>query len=311
MTMHAPQQQHAASVDQPPHAGAIRRRVGAILGGMGAALVLGITGLASPTAQAQEVVRYQFSPVNQYGLELTARYWNPIIDYVSGKSGVKLELKLGRTSADTTAYVLAREVDFVFSNHLFSPERETLGWRVFGRRQTTPLHGQVVVLADTPVQKLEQLADQSVAFPGPEALVAYKFPYAELVNRKVPVQVVFAGNSDAAFTQLVAGKVKAVGANSQLSEGWAKREGKALRVLWESAPLHDLALMASKKVPDKELAAVAKAFLEMGNDPQGRKVLESASEVVKLPPGTVFVKSDGSEYGAYRKFYQTAPAALR
>ena len=54
---------------------------------------------------------------------------------VVAKSGVKLELKIGRTSADTTAYVLTREVEFVFSNHLFSPDRDHLGWKVFGRRQ--------------------------------------------------------------------------------------------------------------------------------------------------------------------------------
>jgi hypothetical protein len=45
----------------------------------------------------------------------TAAYWNQIIRYVCEKSGVNLELKIGRTSADTTAYVLAQEVEFVFS----------------------------------------------------------------------------------------------------------------------------------------------------------------------------------------------------
>ena len=58
-------------------------------------------------ANAQSTT-YRFSPVNQWDINKTAAYWNPIIRYVSDKSGVKLELKIGRTSADTTAYVLAR-----------------------------------------------------------------------------------------------------------------------------------------------------------------------------------------------------------
>ena len=37
---------------------------------------------------------YRFSPVNQYDINLTAAYWNPIINYVSEKSGVKLSLKI-------------------------------------------------------------------------------------------------------------------------------------------------------------------------------------------------------------------------
>ena len=262
-------------------------------------------------AQAQENGVYRFSPVNLYGIELTASYWNPIIDYVSTKSGVKLQLKIGRTSADTTAYVLANEVEFVFSNHLFSPDRDQLGWKVFGRRDTQPIRSQVVVLADSPVTKLDQLANEAVAFPGPEGTVTYKFSYANLLNQKIPVKVVFAGNMDGAFAQLASGKVKAVGTQSQLSAGWSKREGKAVRVLWESDPLNDLALMASKNVAPKDLAAVSKAFLEMGRDPQGQKVLAGVSELVKLPPTTAFVPSTGADYTAYRNFYQTAPASLR
>ena len=266
---------------------------------------------ATPTVQAQENGTYRFSPVNQYGIELTASYWNPIIDYVSTKSGVKLQLKIGRTSADTTAYVLANEVEFVFSNHLFSPDRDQLGWKVFGRRATPAIRSQIVVLADSPITKLEQLANEAVAFPGHEATVAYKFSYANLLNQKIPVQVVFAGNMDGAFAQLASGKVKAVGTHTQLSSGWSKREGKAVRSLWESEPLNDLALMVSKNVAAKDLAAVSKAFLEMGQDPVGQKVLAGASELVKLPPNTAFAPSTGADYSAYRNFYQTAPANLR
>ena len=283
-----------------------RRR---LTGGLTMLAALAALTLATP-AHAQENGVYRFSPVNQYGIELTASYWNPIIDYVSNKSGVKLQLKIGRTSADTTAFVLANEVEFVFSNHLFSPERDHLGWKVFGRRATPAIRSQIVVLADSPITKLEQLANQQVAFPGPEATVAYKFSYANLLNQKIPVQVVFAGNMDGAFAQLASGKAKAVGTQTQLSSGWSKREGKAVRALWESEPLNDLALMASKNVVAKDLAAVSKAFLEMGRNPQGQKVLASASELVKLPPNTTFVTSTGADYTAYRNFYQNAPVSL-
>lgn len=275
------------------------------------ASALAVTAL-SGTAQAQTERSYAFSPVNQYGIELTARYWNPIVDYVSRKSGVRLQLKIGRTSADTTAYVLANEVEFIFSNHLFSPDRDHLGWKVFGRRDAPPIRSQIVVLADSPIQKLEQLADAPVSFPGPEATVAYKHSYAQLLNRSIPVQVIFGGNMDGAFAQLVSGKVKATGTHTQLAEGWQKREGKNLRALWQSEPLHDLALMvAAKKVPERDQQAVARAFVEMGRDPEGLKVLASASELVKLSATTAFVASNGSEYASYRNFYQTAPASLR
>lgn len=270
----------------------------------------GLVLLWASAALASETV-YRFSPVNQYDIQLTAAYWNPIIDYVSEKSGVKLNLKIARTSAETTAQVLAQEVEFVFTNHLFSPEREKLGWKVFGRRQLPPVHSQIAVLHDSPITELSQLKGEAVAFPGPEALVAYKFAYAQLLSSGVPVQVVFGGNQNGAIAQLLAGKARAVGGNSQLIEGYARRENKQFRVLWQSGPLHDLALMASSKVPDKELRAVAAAFVGMHKDPEGREVLRKASQQVGLTVDAYFIPSDGSEYADYRRFYQTAPEHLR
>lgn len=276
-----------------------------------ATMLLALSFLGAPLAQAAEPVKYRFSPVNQYGINLTAEYWNPIVAYVAEKSGVPLELKIGRTSADTTAYVIAQEVEFVFSNHLFSPEREKMGWKVFGRRQTPAIHSQIVVPSDSPVTELSQLQGEEVVFAGPEALVIYKFPYAHLLSKNIAVKPVFAGNNDAALAQLFNRKAAAAGSHSQLVAAYAAREGKTYRVLWSGPAVHDLALMAASDVPEKTVRAVSNAFVQMQTDPRGKAILESASKLVALPTDTRFIASDGSEYGAYRDFYRTAPASLR
>ena len=259
---------------------------------------------------AAQPVSYNFSPVNQYDITLTAAYWNPIIAYVSEHSGVRLNLKIGRTSADTTSFVLAKEVEFVFSNHLFSPAREQLGWKVFGRRNTPAVQGEIVVPEASPITRIEQLRGQQVAFAGPEALVVYKVPYAYLLSRNVDVRVVFAGNQNAALAQLFAGKVMASGGNSQLVEGYARREGKKLRVLWRSEPFQDLALMASSKVPEADVRKVANAFMNMAKDEQGRAIIERASQMVGLPKDAYFVPATAADYVTYKRFYQSAPESL-
>lgn len=260
---------------------------------------------------ATQSATYRFSPVNQWDIARTAAYWNPIIRYVSDKSGVRLELKIGRTSADTTAYVLAQEVEFVFSNHLFSPERDQLGWKVFGRRWTPPLQGQIAVPVDSPITRLEELKGQEVVFAGPEAFIGYKLPYAHLLSKNIDVKAVFAGNQNAAFAQLFAGKAKAVGSNSALVDGYSVREGKKFRVLWTSEGFHDLALMASSKVPEQDVKAVASAFINMHRDPAGKAILVKASEEVGLDRQAYFLPAMGGDYAAYRRFFQSVPAGLR
>lgn len=276
-----------------------------------ARLFLAIAALiCAAQATAQDTV-YRFSPVNQWDINKTAAYWNPIIQYVSEKSGVRLQLKIGRTSADTTSYVLAQEVEFVFSNHLFSPERDALGWKVFGRRNAPELRGQIAVPADSPITRLEDLKGQEVAFAGPEAFIGYKVPYAHLLSRGIDVKVVFGGNQNAAIAQMFAGKARAVGSNSMLIDGYANRENKQFRILWTSEGYHDLALMASSKVPEKAVRAVAAAFMGMSKDPRGRDILHRASNEVGLGADAHFVPASGADYAPYRRFYQTAPAALR
>jgi phosphonate transport system substrate-binding protein len=267
--------------------------------------------LAAGAARAADTPVYHFSPVNQYNLQVSASFWNPIIRYVSSRSGVPLDLKLGRTQADTTSYVLAREVDFAFTNHLFNRERARLGWTVFGRRDGPPLQGQIVVPADSPVRRLADLAGDAVAFPGPEAVVAYKVTYAELLRQHIPVDVVFATNMDGAFTQLFAGKVKAVGANSQLVQNYSGRERKAFRVLWNSEPFNDLALMASPRVPAAQVRAVAEAFIGMDKDPEGRRILTAAAALVHAGTPLAFVAASDADYADYRAFHAAAPLAVR
>lgn len=281
------------------------RWLGSFLAGVCALCLSG-----TPRAGLAQQVAYNFSPVNQFDIQLTAAYWNPIVTYVSEKSGVKLNLKIGRTSADTTSYVLAKEVEFVFSNHLFSPQREQLGWKVFGRRQTPALQGQIVVPADSPITDLSQLQGQEVAFAGPEAFVIYKVPYAHLLSKKIDVKVVFAGNQNAAFAQLFSGKVIAAGGNSQLVDGYARRENKKFRVLWSSEQFQDLALMASGKVPEKDVTAVAQAFFQMTKDPVGRDILHRVSKEVGLPNDAYFIPATGADYASYRRFFQNAPTSL-
>jgi len=281
-----------------------------VWGGIFAFCLALIIGIGSVQA-ADNVRTYKFSPVNQFGVELTASYWNPIIQYVSAKSGVNLVLKIGRTSADTTSYVLAKEVDFAFTNHLFNENRRRMGWQLLVRRNYPAVQGQILTTADSAVTDLRQLVDEEVVFPGREAFIAYKVTYAHLLANQIPVKVVFGGNHDGAFAQLFSGKVKAVGVNSQLAEGYARRENKQFRTLWSSEPFNDLALMVSPAVPEADVKAVTDAFLGMGGDPEGVAVIKRVSEAVKLPPFEHFIPAREEDYGSYVEFYRTAPESLQ
>ncbi len=274
-------------------------------------LIAALLLAGAPFAHAEPPQVYRFSPVNQWDIAKTAAYWNPIIQYVSAKSGVPMQMKIGRTSADTTSFVLAQEVEVVFTNHLFSPERQKLGWKVFGRRVAPALKAQLVVPVESGTTSLDQLRDLEVAYAGPEAFIGYKVPSAHLIALGIPVKTVFSGNQNAAFVQLFSGRAAAVGSNSMLVDGYAAREKKAFRVLWQSEEYHDLALMASAKVPEAHVRAIAAAFFGMHNDPAGRRTLEAASKEVALTAKDHFIPASMDDYRNYTAWFARAPALLK
>jgi phosphonate transport system substrate-binding protein len=49
----------------------------------------------------------------------------------------------------------------------------------------------------------------------------------------------------------------------------------------------------------------------MHQDPAGREILQQTAQKVGLPMDAYFVPSTASDYAAYRRFYQSAPAQLR
>ena len=246
------------------------------------ALMLGTAVQAAPT------VPYAFGVLNHRSLQATAAYWNPILNFVSARSGVPLELHIGRTANETTDRVVAGKLDFAYTNHLFTPKRDQLGWRVLARQESQGIRGQVVVLDRSPIRTLQDLSGKPVAFANPYGFTGYYVPMDALLRVGVKVSPLFSGNQEAAMGQLMSGQVAAAGVNHQVMADFARRRELKYRVLAESEPYFDLAVMASPRVSAADGEKVRQAFVSMTHDPEGLRVLQLAAQSLELAEGTWF-----------------------
>lgn len=257
------------------------------------------------SAQAAEQ-SYTFNVLNQRSVALTAQYWNPILIYVSKKSGVPLELRLAKTVQEGNALAEQGAYDFLFTNHFFTPERERFGFRVIARPASRPIRGQIVVPKDSPIKSLHELDGKEVAFPSPYAFAAYQLPIDALLKAKLNVKPVFTSNQEASFAQLKVGTVAAAAVNDTILERYALREGFEYRLLWNSEAFNDLCIMVSPNVPKEKVAAVRNAFVNMMNEAEGRKVVEAGAELLKIRDKLGFVPADDRDYENYRAFYKNS-----
>ena len=247
---------------------------------------------------------YAFNVLNQRSISLTAQYWNPILIYVSKKSGVPLELKLAKTVQEGNALAEQGTFDFLFTNHFFTPERDRLGFRVIARPAGRGIRSQIIVPNDSQIRSLQDLNGKEVAFPSPDAFAGYWLPMDALLKAKLNVKPVFTSNQEASFAQLKVGTVVAAAVNDTVIERYARREGFEYRLLWTSELYNDLCIMASPKVPSEKVAAVQNAFVNMVRDPEGRKVLEAGADLLKMKDKIGFVAADNHDYDNYRSFYK-------
>ena len=243
--------------------------------------------------------------LNQRSVALTAQYWNPILTYVSKKSGVPLELKLAKTAQEGNAIAERGGYDFQYTNHFFTPERDKVGYRVIARPAGPGIRSQIVVPEDSPVQTLHDLNGKDVGFVTPDGFTGYWLPYDALLRARVKVNVVFTGNQEASSAQLRVNKIAAAGVNSSVMARYGRRENFAYRALWTSEIYQDLCIMAYNKVPADKVAAVRAALAAMVDDPEGRKVLETGAELLKSTGDLGFVAAEDKDYDNYRKFYRT------
>lgn len=267
------------------------------------AAALALLALGAKEATAGEA--RSFGVLNQRSATLTAQYWNPILHYVSKKTGVPLELKMGKTAPETSAMIGRSEFDYVYSNTIFTPVNARAGYKVFARPVEPAIQGQIVVPADSPIRTLKELDGKEVGFPSTAAFVGYAVPMNALLHAGTRVKPVFAGNQEGIMGQMKAGRVMAAGVNSQVMRDYGRRENYRYRVLWASEDYLNLPISAHTSVLAQEVVAVRNAFVNMADDPEGLKVLEASAAVIKQQPPYGFMAAEDRDYQNYPRYFKT------
>ncbi len=216
-----------------------------------------------------------FGVLNQQSPALTAERWNPILHYVSSVSGVPLKLKMGPTVQETDAMMGRGELDFVYTNHNFQSEYDSIGYRVIARWGGDPVRGVIAVPIESPIQQLGQLEGKRVAFPSADAFVAYAVPMVALKKAGVKIEEIFGGNQEGVLAQVKNKRVDAGAVNSRLLSQYAEREKVQFREIFVSEEYPELAVIAHPRLPAATVANVRQALLGMKNDPNAASILAS------------------------------------
>lgn len=268
--------------------------------------LLGLVVLLITSNASAEPEPFSFGVVMQRSPLLTAEYWNPILRYVSQRSGVPLQLKLGKTGEETSRMIGRGEFDFVYSNHNFVPANEVSGYSVIARPLESAIRGQIVVLEDSPIASIGQLRGKEVAFPHRQAFAGFFVTMDALLRAGIEVKPVFAGNQEGAMGQLKSRRVVAASVNSLVMRGYAARENLQYRILWSSEEFLNIPISAHPRIPAEKVRAVQEALVSMADDTEGVRILAASAEIIKQQPPYGFVRASDRDYDSVRRTYRHA-----
>jgi phosphonate transport system substrate-binding protein len=267
-----------------------------------ACLTFMLAALVSPANAEQKT--YSFGVLPQRSAVLTAQYWNPILEFVSHKAGITLELKITHTAPECNAAITQSAYDFVYANTIFHQSNVVANYQVILRPQAKGISGQIVTLEDSPIKTLAELEGKVVGFPSRTAFVGYFVPFDHLLRNSIKVVPEFGGNQEGIMGQLKTKRVIAAGVNSQVMKAFAARENVAYRVLWESEVFNEMPIAVHPRIEQRIRDAVQRAFEEMNTDPEGQKILETSASVIKKNPPYGFLSSTQGDYKNYIDFYK-------
>lgn len=216
---------------------------------------------------------YTFGVVPQFEQRKLHAIWDPIIEELEKRTGLKFKLLTTLKIQDFEKEFAKGGFDFVYTNpyHVLIENRNQRYLPLV--RDKAPLRGILVVRKDSPIQKPSELNGRVIAFPSPNALGASLMMRADLERlHHAVVKPLYVKTHSSVYLHVVKGLAEAGGGVEKTLQEQAPLVREALRIIYttRSMPSHPVA--AHRRVPKEDREKVRHALLEMGNTPEGREL---------------------------------------
>lgn len=230
--------------------------------------------LASSMVMAAEPLVLARAP--QLSAAKTSMTWTPFVDYLSEKTGVKIQLKVYDDRNVFESDVRKGNVAFYFGN----PGYGVVGHMQHGyvplvRSDRKLLEGIIVVRKDSGITDVMQLAGRSIAFPSKTAFAASLYIRSRIdSDHGILYQPVYTGSHDNTYRTVLVGKAIAGGGVKRTLESEDRRNREQLNIIYTTPGMKAHPLMAHPEVDEKTRQAIQQAILDLDTNVDGKKMLK-------------------------------------
>lgn len=232
-----------------------------------------VAALAPLWAAAQS---YTVAVVPQFPALEVHRAWTPLLARLSAGTGFDLKLSTAASIPEFERQFQSGQPDVVFLNpyHMVMASHSHQ-YVPLVRESKELLSGILVVRVDSPLRNLRDLAQQSIAYPAPNAFGASLYMRSLLAEQKVSTQATFVKTHGNAYRHAITGLAAAAGGIRSTLEREPPEVRAQLRVLFETPAVAPHPLAVHPRVPAAHRQALRDAWLELAQTEEGRALLKA------------------------------------
>jgi phosphonate transport system substrate-binding protein len=242
------------------------------------ALLLAILPLLATAEEGRQSQTYTFGVVPQQSASQLARLWVPLLRSLGQRAGLDIQFRTAPDIPEFERRLAAGEYDFAYMNpYHYTVFSQRPGYRAFAKARGQLLKGILVVAKDSPIHEPRELAGATLAFPAPAAFAASVLTRAYLAQEGISFVPAFVSSHDSVYLGVAKGLYPAGGGVVRTFESLAPEVRDQLRILWTTKGYTPHAFAAHPRVPPDVVERLNAAMLAIGQDDEGRALLEPLS----------------------------------
>lgn len=220
------------------------------------------------TVQASDRQVYSVYVVPQVTPVILHKTWTPILNKLTEATGLAFELKIQNSIPAFEAELFIGKPDFSFMNPYHQViAKKKLGYIPLLHDAKKKLIGIIVVRQDSPIQRIEQLDQQRIAFPAPNAFAASLYTRSLLARQNIEIIPHYVKTHSNVYRHVLVGDTIAGGGVNNTLERESESIKKQLRIIYHTPPSAPHPFSAHPRIAKDVQMKVIDAFLSLSKDP--------------------------------------------
>lgn len=229
------------------------------------AAVFGISLSMSGQLHSQDLAQdrvYTFGIVPQQSASRLAKMWGPFLTELSAQTGVTFRFQTTKDIPTFEACLASGAYDVAYMNPMhyaiFSEESD---YQAIARQAGKRLKGLIVTQASSEIVSIEDLDDQTVAFPSPGAFGASILTRAGLSSQGVSFQPAYVKSHDSVYRAVAAGLMQAGGGVSRTLESLEPETRAQLSIIYETESFTPHAIAVRREIGAEFTDSIQQALM--------------------------------------------------